>query len=319
MKRLRLIITLICVVGGSAATGVLRAGDDNIVREPNYPLAARWTVAKFNKLVFDVQVTPHWLEFSDRFWYSYETRDGKKYYLVDPGKGAARAAKAPLFDAPQMAAKLASATLVPMDAQHLPIKAIKFINKDTALQLEVEVPKDADIPGLKKPAVRPTTNEADARDGDDDESPQQRRGGNAAADDPEASGKKSVGFEYELASGRLTLIPDFEATKKPVWASVSPDEKIVVFARGQNLFMVDAANYVKARKNPGDTTVVETAITTDGEEHFGYARRLSDEDKRALRKDSKDDKNKAGQRVPSITINWSQDSSHFAVVRRDER
>src|SRR5262249_50076045 len=83
--------------------------------------------------------------------------------------------------------------------------------------------------------------------------------------------------------------------------------------------MMDAANYAKARKNPGDATVVETAITTDGEEHFGYARRLSDEDRKALRKDSKDDKNKAGARVPSITVNWSQDSSRFAVVRRDER
>src|SRR5262249_27952251 len=155
----------------------------------------------------------------DRFWYSYETRDGKKYYLVDPK--VARGTKAPLFDAAQMAAKLASATLVPMDAQHLPIKAIKFINKDAALQLEVEVPKDDDIPGLKKPAGRPTTNEAQARE-DDEELPQQRRGGGAGGDDAEASGKKSIGFEYELASGRLTLIPDFEATKKPVWASISP-------------------------------------------------------------------------------------------------
>src|SRR5262249_20484875 len=148
MKRARLIVSLTCAIAAFAATAVLRAGDDNTAREPNYPLAARWTVAKFNKLVFDVQVTPHWLEFSDRFWYSYEARDGKKYYLVDPK--VARGTKAPLFDAAQMAAKLASATLVPMDAQHLPIKAIKFINKDAALQLEVEVPKDADIPGLKK-------------------------------------------------------------------------------------------------------------------------------------------------------------------------
>src|SRR5262245_63132753 len=158
MKRARLIVSLTCAIAAFAATAVLRAGDDNTAREPNYPLAARWTVAKFNKLVFDVQVTPHWLEFSDRFWYSYETRDGKKYYLVDPGKASARAGKAPLFDAAQLAARLASATLVPMDAQHLPIKAIKFINKDTALQLEVEVPKHAEIPGLNKPAVRPTTN-----------------------------------------------------------------------------------------------------------------------------------------------------------------
>src|SRR4029077_4339081 len=104
---------------------------------------------------FDTQVTPHWLEFSDRFWYSYETRDGKRYFIVDPASASrpgakAAALKAPLFDHTRMAAMLAAATLVPMDAQPLPIKSLKFVNKDTALRIEVEVPKDADIPGLKK-------------------------------------------------------------------------------------------------------------------------------------------------------------------------
>src|SRR5919202_679478 len=61
----------------------LRA-DEGGAQAPNYALAAQWTVPKINKLIFDTQVTPHWLEFSDRFWYSYETRDGKRYFLVDP-------------------------------------------------------------------------------------------------------------------------------------------------------------------------------------------------------------------------------------------
>ncbi len=322
MKHARLLLILACVLA-PAAVGL--HADDEKAREPNYELASQWTLPKVNKLIFDVQVTPHWLEFSDRFWYSYETRSGKRYFLVDPAaaapagaKAAARAVKAPLFDNARMAAMLASATLVPMDAQHLPIKSIKFIKKDTALQIEVEVPKDAVIPGAKKP-VTTTTSQAAVKDGDDeDDDPQQRR--NAAAGDEDAgNGKKSVGFEYDLASGALTLIPDFEPYKKPVWASVSPDEKTIVFARGNNLYMMDAANYEKARKNPADPSIVETAITTDGEEHFSYARRLNDDDKKALKKDSKDDKNKAGQRVPPIVINWSRDSSRFAVVRRDER
>ena len=63
-----------------------------------------------------------------------------------------------------------------------------------------------------------------------------------------------------------------------------------------------------ATKAPGpgsDASIVETAITTDGEEHFGYDKRLNDDDRKALKKDSKGDKNKAGQRVPSIVINGS--------------
>jgi dipeptidyl-peptidase 4 len=302
----------------------LRASDDNAVRTPNYELASQWTLPKINKLIFDTQVTPHWLEFSDRFWYSYETRDGKRYFIVDPAAASrpgAKAAplKAPLFDHAKMAAMLAAATLVPMDSQHLPIKSLKFVNKDTALELEIEVPRDADIPGLKKKPV-PTTTQGDRDDGGVDPQ-QQRRGGGAAnaGDDQEEGPKKSIGFEYDIASGKLALLPDFEPSKKPVWASVSPDDKIVVFARGNNLYMMDAASYEKAKKHPDDAAIAETAITTDGEEHFGYDKRLTDDDKKALKKDSKGDKNKAGQRVPSITINWSKDSKKFAVVRRDER
>ncbi len=39
------------------------------VQKANYELAQRWTTTKIGKLVFDTQVTPHWIE-GDRFWYS---------------------------------------------------------------------------------------------------------------------------------------------------------------------------------------------------------------------------------------------------------
>ena len=181
------------------------------------------------------------------------------------------------------------------------------------------------FPACKKKPVPTTTQggqEGDESDADSGDSPQQRRGGGggAAPDDADGDGpKKSVGFEYELATGKLTLLPDFEPTKKPVWASLAPDDTAVVFARGHNLYMMDAANYLKAKKSPGDASIVEVAITTDGEDHFGYDKRLSDDDRKALKKDSKDDKHKAGQRVPAITINWAKDSKKFSVVRRDER
>src|SRR5262249_15411485 len=233
-----------------------------------------------------------------------------------------------------MAAMLTAATLVPMDAQHLPIKTLKVVKSDTALRLEVEVPKNAEIPGIKKPAARPTTTSSDKQDKSDgqpapaenddnaDLSPQQRRGGGGATqgDSDDEGDKKSVCFEYDLAGAKLTLLPDFKDPKKPRWASVSPDDSLVVFARGHNLFMIDPANYEKARLKPGDETVTETQLTTDGEDHFGYDReRLQDEDKKALRKDSAGDKNKMGARTPSIQVFWSRDSKRFAVVRRDER
>ena len=53
-------------------------------------------------------------------------------------------------------------------------------------------------------------------------------------------------------------------------AKFSPDDKWVVFARNHNLFMMDAANYAKALKKADDPSIVETQITKDGEEDFGY-------------------------------------------------
>ncbi|MGB7767140.1 MAG: hypothetical protein WBL33_19135, partial [Candidatus Acidiferrales bacterium] len=52
--------------------------------EPNYTLAARFVPSEVSKLVFDTDVTPHWFELSDRFWYSYETPEGVHYWVVDP-------------------------------------------------------------------------------------------------------------------------------------------------------------------------------------------------------------------------------------------
>jgi dipeptidyl-peptidase-4 len=316
MKTRPFLLAVIILVPALNSIGL--SADDRSVREPNYELASQWTNAKVGKLVFDTAVTPHWLEQSDRFWYSYESRDGKRYFLVNPAAASLKGGrvKAPLFDNARMAAMLTSLSRVPMDAQHLPIKSLKFVKADTALLLEVEVPKDAEIPGLAKPAIRTTSQGPDGQDGQDGLEPQ-----NADKDKDDDGGKtKSVYFEYDLAGSRLTLVDEADVpAKKPRWASVSPDDSVVVFARGQNLFMMDAANYAKAQKTPGDASVVETQITTDGEAHFGYARRLNDEDRKALKKDQKDDKHKMGPRVPSIVITWSKDSRKFAVVRRDER
>ena len=53
--------------------------------KPNYELASRWTSAKVGKLVFSTSITPHWLEFSDRFW--YKLRDAGRYEVVDRRPG----------------------------------------------------------------------------------------------------------------------------------------------------------------------------------------------------------------------------------------
>jgi dipeptidyl aminopeptidase/acylaminoacyl peptidase len=284
----------------------VKAPADPRVHKANYELASRWTTAKVGKLVFDTSVSPHWLETGDRFWYSYETSQGKKWWMVDPAKKA----KTPMFDNAKMAAMLTGLTRIPYDAQHLPINTIKFIRNDTAFQFDANVPRDADIPGLKKEEPPPTGRGGQGR-GDQDQTETQGPPGAR----PPAPRTRPIYFEYEIATARLTLLTDFKPPQKPRWASVSPDEKTIVFARGTNLFMMDADNYAKARIKEDDATIVETQLTTDGEENYGYERRLTEEQKRPYRFS---EKNKT-PRVPAITIFWSKDSKKFAVQRNDQR
>src|SRR5262245_1911252 len=52
----------------------------------NYELAAHWTSQKVGKLVFDTAVNPHWMDDGDKFWYSFESTKGRRFYVVDPVK-----------------------------------------------------------------------------------------------------------------------------------------------------------------------------------------------------------------------------------------
>ena len=119
---------------------------------PNYDLAAQWTTQKVNRLVFDTSVTPRWLDTGDRFWYSYQTREGRRFYIVDPLKKA----RTPLFDHAKMAAALTTITRIPYDAQNLPFSTVKFVKKDTAFEFNFQVPASAVIPSTKP---RETTTE----------------------------------------------------------------------------------------------------------------------------------------------------------------
>ena len=289
--------------------------------KPNYDLASRFMPEKISKLVFDVSVTPHWFELSDRFWYSFETPEGTRYWIVDPVKKT----KTPLWDNAKVAATLSTLTNIPFDAQHLPVRNLKLVDKDTAIRFEVEVSKDDTIPNETKKATTDEDQDTDQENNGDQNQTRQTsqrggRGGRGAAGAP-PPGSRTIYFEYELASGNIKRLDAFDAPpKKPTWASVSPDEKVIVFARGENLYMMDADNFKKAEKKADDASVTETQLTTDGIDRYSYARVLLPEDEDQLKKDDKGDaKNKIGMRRPAIQIHWSKDSKKFALVRRDER
>ena len=328
-----LVMMLSPASGPSAQSpAVALAGPSPVV--PNFDLGARWTSAKVGKLVFDTAVTPRWLQNGDRFWYSYQTRDGRRFYLVDPLKKA----KAPLFDHAKMAAALTSITRQPYDAQHLPFSNIKFKN-DHVFEFDVSVPRDADIATTRKKITTTPPASAggdDAGQGDDavvDPQQGQRGAGPGAAARP-APRNRNLRFEYDLTTAKVTLNEDYVAPPpRPRWATVSPDEQTILFARNHNLYMMDAANFAKAQKTPNDPSIVETKLTTDGEEHYTYARVVRggmDEQQQQQQDQQQDDttqqqtetgdtQDNKNARTPATAVVWSPDSKKFTLTRRDER
>jgi len=301
------------------ATAVARAAEPVPVHKANYELAQHWMQGRVGKLVFDTSVTPHWLA-GDKFWYSYETSHGRHFYLVDPAKKT----KAPVFDNAKMAAMLTEITRVPYDSQHLPIRTIKFVKNDTAIEFEIQVERDAFING--KQTVIGVTEQTDATstNGQQDD-PQQRGGRGGGSGTPPNPRMRTLYFEYELASMKLTLPAEFTPEpKRPLWASISPDEKWIAFARKNDLFLMDAASFALALKKADDPNIKEIQVTKDGEENFSYARRIMGTEQDQLQQQNREgsqisiEKDKTG-RVPAIQIHWSKDSSRFAVIRRDER
>ena len=204
----------------------------------NYQLAARFAPKKLEKMIFSTAVDPHWLKNSDRFWYAYETSNGKNWYIVDPAKAEKRL----LFDNAKLAAQLTHIVKDPMDAQHLMIDSLRFVKDENWIQFEVL-----------------STQEIEIKDS------------TAKKGTPPKKERKKYFFEYNINTEQLVELTDFKKPKRfPRWASVSPDGQTVLFAKNYNLYWMDRANLDKAIKNEDDSTIVEHKITSDGVEYFEY-------------------------------------------------
>jgi len=259
------------------------------VTKANYALAARFSPKKLGKMIFSTAVDPHWLKNSDKFWYMYETTEGKKWYIVDPVKGE----KKELFNNADLAAKITRIVKDPFDAQNLGLDSMRFVRDENWIQFEVKSTQDE----VKKDTA--TTG---------------RRGGAGAAAATPA--KKVFYFEYNLQTGELIELPDFKKPKRrPNWASISPDGNVVVFGKNYNIFWMDKANYEKALKNENDSTIVEYSLTTDGIDGYGYYNdgNLSGSGM------TDDEKEKEMKKRRPVFALWSPDSKYFALRRVDNR
>ncbi len=314
---LRMAGTVAVIAGVGLAAQAPEAPGKRPLPKPNYQLASEWTAAKVSKLVFDTTLTPHWYKSGDKFWYAFKTSIGTSYYVVNPVKGT----RAALFDHDQVAEQLTGLTGLPYDGGHLPLQNAKLVANDTALRFALNVPLTAVIPGLGPESAWEQTVVNEERVAARRGGRFGRGGAHVVAPPPKT---RPVYFALDLASGRVRLLPDYvPAQPKPAWAQISPDGKTILFARGDNLYSMDAASYALALKNPNDPNIHETQLTTDGVPFYGYARTIfhTHEDLGVappVYKDIPKDTS-AHPRVAALRVVWSRDSSEFAFARADTR
>lgn len=278
MKKVYLSLLFLC-------TGILFAQEKSTLAKPNYQQAAKFSPARLRTMIFSTEVSPNWINFSDKFWYEYSSPAGKYWYIVDPKTRS----KKELFDRSEMAAKITSIVKNPFDAQHLAIQNLRFIEtSDNIVRFEVQSTKDT---VKTKEEIKKLTNKSDTIK------------------------KKLFYFEYNLSNNILKEISDSTEKKNRLsWGSFNPDTSRVFYSKNYNLYWMDYANYQKAIKDEKDSTIVEHQITTDGVQYYSWGGEpysVTSGDKK-----SEDEEKKKRN---SVWLNWSPDGKYFSIMRKDNR
>lgn len=201
------------------------------VTKANYALAERFSAKRVGNMVYSTRITPAWFKGDNRFWYSWKSSEGTKWYIVDPVKGTKQEA----FDLPKLAMELTSKVHDPFDAQHIPFKKLELVD-DKAFTFDIQSTADeTDSTKFKK--GKP--------------------------------GKKVFHFRYDIASKTLSEVPE-KPELYPEWANVSPDGTVGIYVKNHNLYLMDSTSLRKAAKDPKDTTIVEKPLTEDGTKNFSW-------------------------------------------------
>ncbi len=219
-------------------------GSDTGTTANRYEMAERFAGSKLPNMLFSTSVDPHWFKSGQKFWYTYKTAAGNRWYVVDP---VARTRKE-LFDHDRLAAQLTEFTGDPHIAATLPVSNLEVGDDGHTFTFEVTTTRDA------KPTI--------GLDGKEKK--------------PKKGEKEVMFFSYDMNTARLTHLQDKKKEKHQLdWASVSPDGKTVVYAKDMDLYRMSRADYEKLKKDENDSTITEIRITTDGVKDFGYGQPYS--------------------------------------------
>ncbi|MGE5361277.1 MAG: DPP IV N-terminal domain-containing protein, partial [Bacteroidales bacterium] len=256
------LVVLVVACAVLAPVSAQQASTPRVLTADDYRQAEKFMSYNVGSLVLHAGVRPAWLP-DGRFWYrDVLEKAGAQFVLVDPVKGT----RAPAFDHAKIAAALSAAAAATYDATHLPFTSFEYSADGQAITVALQ-------PAGAAGGMMPGAGRGQAPGG----------GRRFTCD---LAGKACVAAEGAGARGgrgsaRAAAAPP-EVT--------SPDGKLAVFIRADNLWLRDVASGA------------EKQLTTDGVKDFGYAT-----------------DNAGWTRSDRPVLTWSPDSKKIATFQQDQR
>ena len=100
----------------------------------DYERARKFLPGNLRHLIYVAEVSPHWVDKTDRFWYRKTSPNGSEFILVDAEKNTVQ----PAFDQERLAATLARMTRREVSPRDLPFEGIDFTPDQKAIQFQLE-------------------------------------------------------------------------------------------------------------------------------------------------------------------------------------
>jgi len=130
------------LAGTLCCVGSWAGAQERALTSEDYARAEQLLSWNAKKLVRNLDVEPHWIEKSERFWFKNETADGKEFLVVDAEKGTSE----PAFDHTRLAEAISTAAGVAgteksYNAKKLPFDAFTFVRGSEAIEFSVEKDK----------------------------------------------------------------------------------------------------------------------------------------------------------------------------------
>ena len=108
-------LTVVALCAACVVASAQKPQENRFAQRANYEQAERFSSKKVRSMVYSTRIRPNWFRDSDKFWYSWKTADGTRYFIVDAASGS----KQEVFDMAKLAREITEITRDPYDAQHL--------------------------------------------------------------------------------------------------------------------------------------------------------------------------------------------------------